>query len=84
MTCTSSQPLSCHENLNFITEFVIVLILIDMGHGEIDDTRQVLKLEQPSLDTTRNLVREMSGYDLLLHVGDLSYADGYEAIVGHS
>lgn len=52
-----------------------------MGHGEVDDTRQVLKLEQPALNTTRNLVREMNDYDLVFHVGDLSYADGYEAIV---
>ncbi len=52
-----------------------------MGHGEYDDTRQVLKLEQPSLNTTRHLISEMSSHDLLLHVGDLSYADGYEPIV---
>ena len=53
----------------------------DLGHGEPDDTKQVLKLEQPALDTTRNLVKEMDSYDLVFHVGDLSYADGYEAIV---
>ena len=54
-----------------------------MGHGAYDDTRQVLKLEQPSVDTTRNLIKEMNmnHYDLLYHVGDLSYADGYEPIV---
>lgn len=52
-----------------------------MGHGAFDDTRQVLKLEQPSIVTTGHLVSEMSSHDLLLHVGDLSYADGYEPIV---
>ena len=53
----------------------------DLGHGEFDDSRQVLKLEQPSINTTRHLVSEMSRHDLVLHVGDLSYADGYEPIV---
>ena len=52
-----------------------------MGHGAFDDTRQVLKLEQPSIQTTNNLINEMASHDLLLHVGDLSYADGYEPIV---
>jgi hypothetical protein len=53
----------------------------DMGHGAFDDTCQVLKMEQPSLDTTKHLVSEIDSHDLLLHVGDLSYADGYEPIV---
>lgn len=53
-----------------------------MGHGAFDDTRQVLKLEQPSIETTKHLISEMDSHDLLLHVGDLSYADGYEPIVG--
>ena len=52
-----------------------------MGHGAFDDTRQVLKLEQPSIETTKHLVGEMDSHDLLLHVGDLAYADGYEPIV---
>ncbi len=56
---------------------------VDMGHGEKDDTRQVRKLEQPSLNTTKNLVREMGGHDLILDVGDISYADGYEPIVSY-
>ena len=53
----------------------------DLGHGEFDDSRQVLKLEQPSLNTTKHLINEMDKYNLVLHVGDLSYADGYEPIV---
>jgi len=59
----------------------IFLLPPDMGHGELDDTKQVLKLEPPALDTTRNLIREMDQHDFVFHVGDLSYADGYEAIV---
>ena len=56
----------------------------DSGHGEYDDSRQVLKLEQPSLNTTKHLIREISSSDLVIHVGDLSYADGYEAGVSTS
>ncbi len=52
-----------------------------MGHGLKDDTRQVLKLEQPSLNTTKNLISEMGAHDLIIDVGDISYADGYEPIV---
>ena len=52
-----------------------------MGHGEFDDTRQVRKHEQPSLNTTKNLVKEMDTHDLIIDVGDISYADGYEPIV---
>ena len=52
-----------------------------MGHGEFDDTRQVLKHEQPSLNTTKNLIKEMDTHDLIIDVGDISYADGYEPIV---
>ena len=53
----------------------------DMGHGAFDDTSQVLKMEQPSIETTKHLISEMDSHDLLLHVGDLAYADGYEPIV---
>ena len=52
-----------------------------MGHGEYDDSRQVLKLEQPSLNTTRRLITELNHTDLVIHIGDLSYADGYGAAV---
>ncbi|XP_064383549.1 uncharacterized protein LOC135332138 [Halichondria panicea] len=57
-----------------------VLAFGDMGHGLKDDTRQVLKLEQPSLNTTKNLISEMGAHDLIIDVGDISYADGYEPI----
>lgn len=53
----------------------------DLGHGEYDDSRQVLKLEQPSINTTKHLIQEINSSDLVIHVGDLSYADGYEAVV---
>ena len=52
-----------------------------MGHGEYDDSRQVLKLEQPSIETTKHLIAELNHTDLVVHIGDLSYADGYAAVV---
>jgi len=57
-----------------------VLSIGDLGHGEYDDSRQVLKLEQPSINTTKHLIQEINSSDLVIHVGDLSYADGYEAV----
>ena len=48
-----------------------------MGHGEYDDTREVHKLEQPALNTTRLIGKELNHTDFVLHVGDISYADGF-------
>ena len=52
-----------------------------MGHGAFDDTRQVLNHEHPSISTTRNLIKEMDTHDLILDVGDISYAVGYAPVV---
>ena len=68
-------------NPYFLCVIKLCCVIKDLGHGEFDDSRQVLKLEQPSINTTRHLINEMSRHDLVLHVGDLSYADGYEPIV---
>lgn len=54
-----------------------VVALGDMGHGEYDDTREVHKLEQPALNTTRLIGKELNHTDFVLHVGDISYADGF-------
>ena len=64
-----------------VNMYINCVIIEDLGHGEFDDSRQVLKLEQPSINTTKHLIDEMDKHDLVLHVGDISYADGYEPIV---
>ncbi len=60
---------------------MITYVTIDLGHGEIDDTKQVLRDEEPSLNTTRRLVEEMEYQDLVLHIGDICYAEGFAATV---
>ena len=42
---------------------------------------QVKKLEQNSLYTTQHVSAEVNETDLIVHIGDLSYADGFAAQV---
>lgn len=37
--------------------------------------------EYPSLNTTRNVLNRIKDLDLVLHIGDISYAVGYSAQV---
>lgn len=50
----------------------------DMGKGEVDGSVEHWE-EQPSLNTTQNMVSLVSSgsMDLVLHIGDISYAVGY-------
>ena len=56
----------------------------DMGNGQEDDSRQVVHGQQPSLNTTFGLKREviLSPIDtvLVMHIGDISYARGYASV----
>lgn len=67
--------------LMFLKHRMTSLPALDMGHGQLDDTREVQRYEQPSLNTTKNLIKEMDTHDFIIDVGDISYADGYEPIV---
>ena len=54
----------------------------DMGNGQQDDSQQATsKQQQPALNTTRLLNKYLSDTDLVLHIGDISYADGYSPVV---
>ena len=53
----------------------------DLGHGELDGSNQVKVYEQPSLNTTKYMLQEINRTDLIVHIGDLSYAVGYAAQV---
>jgi len=59
---------------------VRIIAFGDMGQGQTDDTLEPSE-QQPSLDTTSNIAKiiESSHVDFVLHVGDLSYANGYSA-----
>jgi hypothetical protein len=56
-----------------------VIAFGDMGCGEIDGSYRE-QLYNPSLNTTDRLLEELDGTDFLMHIGDMSYAQGYAAI----
>ena len=52
-----------------------------MGTAELDDSRQNISPEQPAINTTRLLNKYRNETDVVLHIGDISYAEGYAATV---
>ena len=52
-----------------------------MGQGQRDDTKQPVTGQLPSLNTTRLIMRDINHTDVLLHIGDVSYARGYAGVV---
>ena len=55
-----------------------------MGNGQIDDSQQATKKQQqPALNTTRLLNQYINKTDLVLHIGDISYANGYGSVVSN-
>ena len=63
------------------TLFFFSNVHLDLGHGERDGTIQIEKLEQASLNTTKHVSNEINKTDLVIHIGDLSYAVGFSAEV---
>jgi hypothetical protein len=53
----------------------------DMGVAELDDSRQIISPEQPAINTTRLLNDYRDETDVVLHIGDIAYAEGYAATV---
>lgn len=49
-----------------------------MGKGQKDGT-QVHWQQEPSLNTTNNILNKLNETDLILHIGDISYAVGFSA-----
>lgn len=52
----------------------------DMGNGQEDDSRQKEPGQQPALNTTRGIKGEILSTDVVLHIGDISYARGYASV----
>ena len=54
----------------------------DMGSGQEDDSRQMVYIhgQQPSLNTTRGVKKEILSVDIVMHIGDISYANGYASV----
>lgn len=51
-----------------------------MGCGEEDGSYRE-QLFNPSMNTTARIKQELDKVDFVLHIGDMSYAQGYAAIV---
>ena len=63
-----------------IYRVLCAFVFADMGCGEIDGSYRE-QLYNPSLNTTDRLMEELYRTDFLMHIGDMSYAQGYAAIV---
>ena len=53
-----------------------------MGMGQADGSLQPIQEQYPSLNTSRLIMKEVNKTDFILHIGDISYARGYAAVVG--
>ncbi|GAB4840120.1 polynucleotide adenylyltransferase [Ancistrocladus abbreviatus] len=54
-----------------------VVIFGDMGKGEIDSSNEYNNYQYGSLNTTRQLIKDLKNIDIVLHIGDIVYANGY-------
>ena len=78
--------ISFHFVLLYKLNFSILCVSpcnIDMGNGQPDDSRQVITGQQPALNTTKLVMNQLNETDVVLHIGDISYARGYASVVRH-
>ncbi|KAK4766859.1 hypothetical protein SAY86_014610 [Trapa natans] len=54
-----------------------VIIFGDMGKAERDGSNEYNNYQPGSLNTTDRLIEDLSNIDIVLHIGDISYANGY-------
>ncbi|KAK4598811.1 hypothetical protein RGQ29_016033 [Quercus rubra] len=54
-----------------------VVIFGDMEKDEADGSNEYNNFQCSSLNTTRELIRDLKNIDLVLHIGDICYANGY-------
>ncbi|XP_057972375.1 probable inactive purple acid phosphatase 27 [Malania oleifera] len=54
-----------------------VIIFGDMGKAERDGSNEYSNYQPGSLNTTDQLIRDLNNIDIVFHIGDLSYANGY-------
>ena len=59
---------------------VKIIAFGDMGNGQEDDSCQVVTGQQPSLNTTRGVMTEIYATNVVMHIGDISYARGYASV----
>ena len=62
-----------------------LLTFLDMGCGEEDGSFFLVEDIQPdSFNTTRMIEEQIDDIDFVLHIGDISYARGFSAVVSTS
>ncbi|XP_031271840.1 probable inactive purple acid phosphatase 27 [Pistacia vera] len=54
-----------------------VIIFGDMGKAERDGSNEYSNYQPGSLNTTDQLVKDMKNIDIVFHIGDITYANGY-------
>uniref|UniRef100_A0A453L810 Purple acid phosphatase n=1 Tax=Aegilops tauschii subsp. strangulata TaxID=200361 RepID=A0A453L810_AEGTS len=54
-----------------------VVIFGDMGKDERDGSNEYQNYQPASLNTTDALIRDLDNTDIVFHIGDISYANGY-------
>ncbi|XP_057777288.1 probable inactive purple acid phosphatase 1 [Salvia miltiorrhiza] len=54
-----------------------VIIFGDMGKDEADGSNEYNNFQRGSLNTTKQLVNDLENYDIVFHIGDICYANGY-------
>ncbi|KAF2325450.1 hypothetical protein GH714_028783 [Hevea brasiliensis] len=54
-----------------------VVIFGGMGKGEVDGSSEYNDFQPGSLNTTKQLIRELNNIDIVFHIGDICYANGY-------
>ncbi|KAK1271711.1 putative inactive purple acid phosphatase 27 [Acorus gramineus] len=54
-----------------------VIIFGDMGKAERDGSNEYSDYQPGSLNTTDQLVKDLENIDIVFHIGDITYANGY-------
>ncbi|KAK8522837.1 hypothetical protein V6N12_056532 [Hibiscus sabdariffa] len=54
-----------------------VVIFGDMGKAEVDGSNEYNDFQHGSLNTTKQLIRDLNNIDLIFLIGDICYANGY-------
>ncbi|KAA8540683.1 hypothetical protein F0562_024398 [Nyssa sinensis] len=54
-----------------------IIVFGDMGKAERDGSNEYSDYQPGSLNTTDQLINDLDNYDIVFHIGDLPYANGY-------
>lgn len=54
-----------------------VIIFGDLGKAERDGSNEYSNYQPGSLNTTDQLIKDLPNYDIVFHIGDLTYSNGY-------